>query len=113
MSEVGHNIDLPEKRRLLGLEYAKQKSQSDFLMDMRKPSFEKIKQDLIADGEHNKSDAERFARMSKEYRIVLEGIRAAKQLALETWAEMNYLDLRFKEWQGKNATHRAEMGMNR
>lgn len=114
MSGMGHNSqgpyhDLPERRRCEAEQYAELKAQLEFLVEMRKPSFEKIKQVILDSGEKNKSEAERRARMSPEYETILSGIRAARHMTLDKYAEVVYLDMMFKQWQGLNATAREEM----
>ena len=114
MSGMGHNsngdyANLTERRRVAAKYASEMAAERNFLEDMRKPTLERIAQKIIDAGEKTYAKAERAARRSDEYVQYLKGLRMAREEAGNAYAEVGYLDMRFKEWQGLNATAREEM----
>lgn len=113
--------DMPVKERPLSEQFrivAKGWVQADasarFHEEFKTTKLEQLKQHLIeTEGDMPDSHAERRVKASPDWEVYIKEMVDARTDANLKKAQMQFLQMRFTEWQDANASQRAEMRLSR
>lgn len=100
------NEPLSEQFRIAGLEWAKLDNAAQLLEDGKSAFLAQKKADL---GDIADNKAERIVKSSREWATYIKTMVAARKAATVAKIEMEYMRMRFSEWQSAEANKRAEM----
>lgn len=104
-ARIGHNVSIADRCSDALLRAAEAQSEADRLERLAKRVFAQ----LVIAGDGAVSKREYDARANVRYIAVEDEMIAAQTAANLARAEADGLELRFKEWQSRNSTARAEM----
>lgn len=105
---------LSEQYRIVAKEWVSAEAGAQLLEDLKTTKLEQKKQALIdTEGPMPDSHAERRVKAGIEWEEYIREIVDAREKANFAKVKMDYIKMRFNEWQAKDATARAEMKMIR
>lgn len=105
---------LSEQFRIVAKAWVDADAKARLLEEMKTTRMEQQKQDLInSEGDMPDSHAERRVKATPEWETYLSGMVEARTQANLRKAQMEFLRMRFTEWQDANASARAEMRLGR
>lgn len=109
-----HERELSEQFRLAARDWVDKESAAQIREDLRSTTLEQWKQELIeTEGEMPDSHAERRVKAwGKWEEYIREMVEARKEANLAK-VKLEWIRMRFSEWQAKDATARAEMRLTR
>jgi hypothetical protein len=106
-------MDAIEKRlhelRVLAGEYAKAKSEQDYLENFRHSKLAILMKQAEREGYQTSAAQDREARANPEYLALLDGLKVATEKAERCRWELKIAELGAGLWQTTQATKRAEM----
>ena len=103
---MNNDIPLSDKYREAALEWVKLESAANLLEDT-KSSIMAQRQTMLGDIPVNR--AEQTIKASQEWMEHLETIAAAREAANTAKIQLEYIRMRFTEWNNAEANNRAEM----
>lgn len=106
MSEPTTNLPWSEQFRIVAKQWVDAEAAASLLEDTKSAVLAEKMQAL---GEMPVSKAEMLVKGSQEWRGELLSITTARQAANRLKVQMEYIRMKFMEWQSENATKRAEM----
>ena len=106
MSEPNHNQPWSEQFRIVAKQWVDAEAAASILEDTKSAFLAERMQAL---GDMPVSKAEMTVKASAEWRDELRSISMHRQVANRLKVQMEYIRMKFMEWQSENATKRAEM----
>ena len=106
MSEPSSNLPWSEQFRIVAKSWVDAEAAASLLEDTKSAV---LAEKMLALGDMPVSKAEMIVKGSKEWRGELLSITTNRQVANRLKVQMEYIRMKFMEWQSQNATKRAEM----
>ena len=105
---------LSEQWRIAARQWVDAEAAAQLLEDLKTTSLEQFKQQLIeADGDMPDSHAERRVKSRPQWEQYIRDMVAARKEANLCKVKLDWLRMRFSEWQSRDANSRAEMRLTR
>lgn len=113
-----HERPISELFRIAGDEWVAAKLKRDLIKGLKTTMLERQKRDLIEEARQigtrmTNSEAERTVEMSTEWEQYIRGLAEAERDTEAAWVRCQELDMRFGEWQSREANARKERQMGR
>lgn len=109
-----HDRPISEQYRLVAKAWVDADAKARLLEEMKTTRLEQQKQQLIeTEGDMPDSHAERRVKASSEWEIYIQGMVEARTQANLRRSQLEFLKMKFTEWQDANASNRAEMRLGR
>ena len=109
-----HERPLSEQYRIAAKAWVAAEAGAQLLEDLKTTKLEQHKQALIdAEGQMPDSHAERMVKAGPEWETYIREIVDARKDANFAKVKLRYIEMRFSEWNSRDATARAEMKMSR
>ena len=103
---------ISERYRLAGDIWVTAKAKSDLADEHKTIIFAQIKTDLLAaDPKLSETKAERLARITDQWSEFVSSMVELRRAANKARHDLACIEMEFREWQSRNASARAEMGM--
>ncbi len=106
MSEPNHNQPWSEQFRIVAKSWVDAEAAASLLEDTKSAMLAEA---MLQLGDMPVSKAEMFVKGSDKWRDELRSIATHRQVANRLKVQMEYIRMKFMEWQSENATKRAEM----
>jgi hypothetical protein len=106
MSEPTSNLPWSEQYRIVAKSWVDAEAAAALLEDTKSAV---LAEKMLALGDMPVSRAEMMVKASPEWRGDLLSITTARQAANRLKVQLEYIRMKFMEWQSQNATKRAEM----
>ena len=106
MSEPSSNLPWSEQFRIVAKSWVDAEAAASLLEDTKSAV---LAEKMLALGDMPVSKAEMIVKGSQEWRDQLQSISLNRQVANRLKVQMEYIRMKFMEWQSQNATKRAEM----
>jgi len=103
---LSDNLPWSEQFRLVAKAWVNAEAAASLLEDTKSAV---LAERMSALGEMTVSKAEMMVKASQEWRDNLQTISMSRQAANRLKVQMEYIRMKFMEWQSENATKRAEM----
>lgn len=103
---MSDNLPWSEQFRLVAKAWVNAEAAASLLEDTKSAV---LAERMSALGEMTVSKAEMMVKASQEWRDNLQTISMSRQAANRLKVQMEYIRMKFMEWQSENATKRAEM----
>lgn len=100
------NLPWSEQFRIVAKSWVDAEAAASMLEDTKSAV---LAEKMLALGDMPVSKAEMMVKGSQEWREELQSISMARQAANRLKVQMEYIRMKFMEWQSQNATKRAEM----
>ena len=105
---------LSEQWRIAAHQWVDAEAAAQLLEDLKTTSLEQFKQQLIeAEGDMPDSHAERRVKSRPQWEQYIRDMVAARKEANLCKVKLDWLRMRFSEWQSRDANSRAEMRLTR
>ena len=113
-----HERPISELFRLAGDEWVAAKFNRDKIKGLKNTMLERQKRDLIEEARQagmrmTNAEAERIVEMSDEWEQYVLGLAEAERDTESAWVKCQELEMRFGEWQSREANARKERQMGR
>jgi hypothetical protein len=106
LNTPNHNHPWSEQFRVVAKQWVDAEAAASLLEDTKSAVLAEKMQAL---GDMPVSKAEMIVKASAEWRGELQAISLSRQVANRLKVQMEYIRMKFMEWQSENATKRAEM----
>lgn len=106
MDEPTINLPWSEQFRVVSKEWVDAEAAASLLEDTKSAS---LAEKMLAHGDIAVNRAEMLVKGSEEWKLELQSIAMHRQVANRLKVQMEYIRMKFMEWQSENATKRAEM----
>jgi hypothetical protein len=106
LSEPNNNLPWSEQFRIVAKQWVDAEAAASLLEDTKSAVLAERMQAL---GDMPVSKAEMTVKASQEWRDDLQAISMHRQAANRLKVQLEYIRMKFMEWQSENATKRAEM----
>lgn len=113
-----HERPISELFRIAGDEWVTAKFKRDQIKGLKNTMLERQKRDLIEEARQagmrmTNAEAERIVEMSAEWEQYILGLAEAERDTESAWVRCQELEMRFGEWQSREANARKERQMGR
>lgn len=106
MNAPSANLPWSEQFRIVAKKWVDAEAAASLLEDTKSAI---LAQKMLALGDMPVSRAEMIVKGSDEWRTELQAMSMTRQAANQLKVQMEYIRMKFMEWQSENATKRAEM----
>jgi hypothetical protein len=106
---------ISEEFRLVALSYVDADAAASLMEELRTATLEKMKSEIIAaaDGPMPENKAERFAKSSPDWDSYIKDMCGHRAKATKLKLQLEFLRMKYGEWQSSAATAREEMRLHR
>ena len=106
MSDPSDNLPWSEQYRIVAKQWVDADAAANFREEMKSAQLSRL---MAKEGDIPVSRAEMNVKASDEWGEFIEQMTDARQKATKLKVQLEYIRMKFMEWQSENATKRAEM----
>jgi hypothetical protein len=100
------NLPWSEQYRIVAKQWVNAEAAASILEETKSAQLARL---MLAQGDMPVSRAEMNVKASEEWEAYLENMTKARAAASKLKVQLEYIRMKFMEWQSENATKRAEM----